>query len=124
MSVELQADLAEVSTARRFVRANLPDVPDAVSADAQLITSEMVTNAIEHGVGGPVIVVVSRREHFVALTVESVGPAPGVGAVDEWKLAAADEITGRGLAIVRAIADDVEVIRSPGRLVITATLAV
>jgi len=122
MSVELAPVLAEVSTARRFVRASLTGVSDAVASDAQLIASELVTNAIEHGVGGPVTMAVHLGDDVVSLTVESIGPAPNVGAVEEWRLAGVDEITGRGLGIVRAVADDVSVSRSPGRLVITASL--
>jgi len=122
--VELDPVLAEVSTARRFVRSNLTGVPDAVASDAQLVASELVTNAIEHGAGGPVTMSVHFGDDAVAVTVESVGPAPGVGAVDDWRSADADEITGRGLGIVRAVADEVSVTRSPGRLVITASILV
>lgn len=124
MKCELEADLAEVGTARRFIRANLADVPDELNADAQLVASELVTNAVEHGTGGPVVVALRRESESLALTVESVGPAPEVGAVDEWEVAPVEEITGRGLGIVRSIADRVDVSRRDGRLVITACLAV
>lgn len=122
--VELDPVLAEVPTARRFVRTSLTGLPDGVASDAQLIASELVTNAIEHGDGGPVTVAVHRSADAVAVTVESVGPAPGVGEVDDWRMADADEITGRGLGIVRAVAHGVSVERSPGRLVITASLTI
>ena len=99
-------------------------MPEDVVVDAQLIASELVTNAIEHGVGGPVTVVVQRGVDAVAVAIESVGPAPDVGAVDDWRVADAEEISGRGLGIVRALADEVAVTRSPGRLVITASLTI
>ncbi len=124
MRLELDADLAQVSTARRFLRANLTGVSEGIASDAQLIASELVTNAIEHGTGGSVTMAVQRGDDAVAVTVESVGPAPNVGAVSEWRLADVDEITGRGLGIVRAVADDVSVTRSPGRLVIRASLTI
>ena len=124
MRCELDADLAQVGTARRFVRTNLADVPDALNADVQLIASELVTNAVEHGRGDRVAFALRCDEGAVALTVESIGPAPNVGEVDDWEVAPAEHVTGRGLGIVRSIADRVEVTRSGGRLVITASLAI
>ena len=123
MRCELDADLAEVGVARRLVRRNLADVPDALNADAQLIVSELITNAVEHGSGDRVVFALRRDHDAVALTVESIGPAPNVRGVSDWKVAPADHITGRGLGIVRSIADRVEVSRPNGRLVITASLA-
>ncbi len=123
MRCELEADLAEVGTARRFVRTNLVDVPGSLNADVQLIASELVTNAVEHGKGDRVAFALWCDQGAVALTVESIGPAPNVGEVDEWEVAPAEQITGRGLGIVRSIADRVEVSRRNGRLVITARMA-
>lgn len=123
MRCELSADLAEVGAARRFVRMNLADVPDELNADVQLIASELVTNAVEHGTGDRVAFALWRDQGSVALTVESIGPSPNVGDVDDWEVAPAEQITGRGLGIVRSLADRVEVNRQNGRLVITASLA-
>lgn len=123
ISMELEPDLEHVSTARRFVRSHLSDVDDVVAADVQLITSELVTNAIEHGAGGPVTLALEADDEIVVVSVESGGPSPNVGPVDDWQVAAADEIDGRGLGIVRAIASEVAVSRSAGRLTITAQIA-
>ncbi len=122
--LELEANLAEVSSARRFIRTNLADVSESVSADAQLIVSELVTNAVEHGFGGPVVVELHRDADDVSLTVESVGLARTVGDVAEWHVAPAEHITGRGLGIVREVAKRVDVHRANGRLVITAHLTI
>ena len=123
MRCELKADLAEVGAARRFVRKNLAHVSDALNADAQLIASELVTNAVEHGRGNRVAFALECGDDAVALTVESIGPAPNVGEVEDWEVAPVEHVTGRGLGIVRSIADRVEVSRFDGRLVITASLA-
>ena len=124
MRCELEADLAEVGVARRFVRKVLVGKPAALAADAQLVASELVTNAVEHGTGGPVVVELQCADSAVELTVVSNGPAPDVGAVADWRVAPVEEVTGRGLGIVRAIADRVEVRRRNGSLAITARLAV
>ena len=42
-----------------------------------------------------------------------------VAPVCDWTVADADEITGRGLGIVRTLADDVSVSRGGGMLTIT-----
>ena len=121
-SVALSADLAEVATARRFVRSHLADVDEQVAADAQLVTSELVTNAIEHGTGDQVTVCVHVGGADVEVTVESIGPSPDVGPADQWRLADAESIDGRGLGIVRAVASDIAVTRSDDRLTISARL--
>lgn len=122
--IELDSTLTEVATARRFVRSQLVGVPEGVGADAQLIASELVTNAIEHGVASTVHLAVRIDDDAVDVTVESIGPSSGVGTVDAWTLGAADEIGGRGLGIVKALADDVSVTRSPARIAITARLTI
>lgn len=124
LRAEFDRELREVATAREWLRTHLPDLPPDVSRDAQLVLSELVTNAIEHGTGDPVVVSADRRPDAVVLTVESVGPAPSVGAVDSWRVAEAHEVTGRGLGIVRAVADSVDVMKTADRLVVTARLDV
>jgi anti-sigma regulatory factor (Ser/Thr protein kinase) len=122
MRCELDADLAEVGVARSLVRRNLADVPAALNADAQLIVSELVTNAVEHGNGDHVVLALRCDDDAVALTVESIGPSPNVREAMHWKVAPAGQSTGRGLGIVRSLADRIEVSRPNGRLVITASL--
>jgi len=53
------------------------------------------------------------------LSVTSHSLDDNVAPVAEWTVAHADEITGRGLGIVRTLADDVSVSRGGGRLTIT-----
>ncbi len=123
MRVRLSADVSEVAVARHFVRSSLDGVSPTLSADAQLIVSELVTNAVEHGQGGSVVVELHLNGTHVAVVVESTGPSPNVGDVSEWHVAPVDQISGRGLGIIRSVADHVEIIRQDGRLVISASLA-
>lgn len=118
--LEVAADLTEVATVRRFVRTTLNDlVPVAVASDLQLLASELVTNAIEHGTAPSVLVRVTADHDRAGLAVHSSGPSPGVGPIDSWAVADVEEITGRGLGIVRAIADDIEMRQSGDALVVT-----
>jgi anti-sigma regulatory factor (Ser/Thr protein kinase) len=55
--MELAVDMQNVSVARRFVSDTLDGlVPSSVVADLLLATSELVTNAFEHGRESPVVV--------------------------------------------------------------------
>ena len=113
-------DLAEVAVARRFVADELRDHVEAdLIADVELITSELVTNAVEHGASHDVTIILRHDDKAVSVTVASVGASPGVGQARTWDLASADEITGRGLAIVRLVGDRVEVQQSADRLLLT-----
>lgn len=118
--LDVPAVAAEVGNARRFVRAELAGVSPDVLSDVALATSELVTNAVEHGCGPVVSVGLQWTSSSIALFVESVGPAPQVGSVDTWAMSEVDQITGRGLGIVRSIADRVHIDRSDTGILITA----
>jgi anti-sigma regulatory factor (Ser/Thr protein kinase) len=104
------ATMANVSAARSFVRRTLgPDVPDEVAADLQLATSELVTNAYEHGAEAAVVVTVEVGDGCASVSVRShQRPGANVAEVSEWSIADPEQLAGRGLGIVRAIADDLE----------------
>lgn len=119
-SVVLVADMSQVAVARSFVRDALHGVAAAVGADVQLIVSELVTNAFEYGDGSPVTLVLQTDERGVRVTVDSAGRPDDVDHVDRWTVAQPDSIGGRGLGIVRTVADSVDVSRDPARLSIMA----
>lgn len=102
--------MSNVGTARSFVRSQLVDVvPAAVAADLQLAVSELVTNAFEHGAWAPVVVEVGSigSRAFVAVTNQQANGAV-VASVDRWEIAGPERLAGRGLGIVRALADHIE----------------
>lgn len=120
-TIVLEAEASQVAPARRFVRRMLAGSTDpATLSDLQLIVSELFTNAVEHGVDGTVRVVVHDTPGFVGVTVQSRGPAPAVGESSEWHVAAPTAISGRGLGIVRELADEVVVERIGDDLLVTA----
>src|SRR5215216_5135582 len=62
--------MANVAAARSFVLRTLADdVPDEVAADLQLATSELVTNAYEHGATAPVVVAVYVENGCASVSV-------------------------------------------------------
>ena len=78
--------------------------------DFQLVVSELVSNVIEHGDGTNLVVYVDDADpDFWEIEVVG-GLATDHNRVlhpQEWTIAAADEPSGRGLAIVRHLMDSV-----------------
>jgi anti-sigma regulatory factor (Ser/Thr protein kinase) len=119
--IELEPAFENVAAARRFVADRL----DGVVADADIVddlrlaASELVTNAVEHGDPRRVVVELGVETGVVSLSVTSHSPHDNVAPVSDWTVADASDIAGRGLGIVRTLADDVLVSRGGGRLTIT-----
>ncbi len=98
--VTLPPDARSVGVARRFVRDQCDDahLGGDCCADAQLLTSELVTNAVLHG----------RSELCVEVTVED--QRVHVAVVDENSRLPVlvtedlDALDGRGLVLVRSVA--------------------
>lgn len=123
-TIELEADTSQVAFARRFVRGVLADGVGAdVLGDLQLIVSELFSNAVEHGDNTTVRVGVTQSDDFAAVSVRSDGSSHGVRPPDDWRVPDPEAITGRGLGIVREIADDVTVERDGDIVTITARCA-
>jgi anti-sigma regulatory factor (Ser/Thr protein kinase) len=121
-TVVLEAATNQVAAARRFVRQAVTGlVPDDVAADLQLIVSELFTNAVQYGASRHVSVTVDVRPDEAGVTVDSGSAAPDVGPVDTWRVADETEISGRGLGIVRRLADVVRVERDAHRFTVAAT---
>ena len=96
LDVLLTAQTHEVPRARRLVAAAVENagVPAGVRDDAELLTSELVTNAIVHATP-PVTLRVAISPDAVSVTVHDAGPA---GEPDRRRH------HGRGLAIVSTLA--------------------
>lgn len=118
--------------ARHEVTRHCSDrVPVQVLHDVQLVVSELVTNSIEHGGtadGLTVEVVVRPRE--VGIVVTGAGDHLDLPHRRDWTLPNASATTGRGLALVRQVADGVlvdgdrSVAGRPGWLAVTASVAI
>jgi anti-sigma regulatory factor (Ser/Thr protein kinase) len=94
---------ALVAVARRLVRSALDDCPRR--DDIELVTSELVTNAIRHTPSGADGSVVTLRVRAAAGRVRVEVTDQGDPSWDEPESGGDDDECGRGLAIVHLIAD-------------------
>jgi anti-sigma regulatory factor (Ser/Thr protein kinase) len=87
------------SAARRYVRAMIP-MTGAVADDIELITSELVTNAVQHGGPDRIGLKVAGDENVVRVEVTDSGSGkpPRLGV-------AADGESGRGLVHVGVLSE-------------------
>jgi anti-sigma regulatory factor (Ser/Thr protein kinase) len=111
---EVPARSHEVAGARHAVVDHLMarGVSSIVVDDIELVTSELVTNAIVHpDQTGPDVVVHVRVDvsDEVVLSVANVGPADAIPPVEDWHAASPAALSGRGLGIVRRLCDHVAV---------------
>lgn len=112
MTFQVPGSPEQVAVARRtlgrFLEARA--VPTPMVHDVQLIASELVTNAMQHGAPGSVgIEVLVRADVDVTLAVANVGPVGALPPVAAWHAPNGLSVGGRGLGIVRSLAADVEV---------------
>jgi anti-sigma regulatory factor (Ser/Thr protein kinase) len=75
MTLEIPADAAYAVTARLFVVAAARDlgVPDEIAEDLRLAASELVANAVEAGLPGPIRLALHGDAGAVRLDVSGVG---------------------------------------------------
>jgi anti-sigma regulatory factor (Ser/Thr protein kinase) len=108
-------ETSSVRAARRFVRdrvsriLGVDGVRSELLGDVELAVSELVTNAVEYGRSEPVRVRVTARASSVVVSVASARAADAIGDPSTWSGPLPAVRTGRGLAIVRAITDEVAV---------------
>lgn len=129
--LSLATDTINVPIARRFARdvAGASGIAGSVLADLELVTSELVTNAIEHALGDRVEIRVrveaprhATARTSVEISVTSIGNAGGVPPAELWRVAGPDSVAGRGLGIVRALADRIEVHHHDDRVTVVVCL--
>jgi anti-sigma regulatory factor (Ser/Thr protein kinase) len=105
MRTELAAELTSARQARSAVRQALAAWGmDRLSGDAELLASELVANAAEHGDGNPISLALRRHAEpggQRGITCEVTDTSP---ALPQRTEPAPDAERGRGLAIVEALA--------------------
>jgi anti-sigma regulatory factor (Ser/Thr protein kinase) len=98
--MEFPADRTAPSRARRFVTDTLRewDVPRAKIADAVLLVSELVTNALLHARSAPAVEVTRDGDHIRCVVLDDSPMVP------RRRHYASDAVTGRGIALVETLA--------------------
>jgi anti-sigma regulatory factor (Ser/Thr protein kinase) len=89
-----------VTEARRFALSSLAGVPTQVAEEVGLMVSELTTNSVRHA-HSSFVIHVDCDERRVYVSVTDAGPGEPV-----VQHPAPSDPTGRGLQIVRAVADD------------------
>lgn len=98
--VELPFEPDAVPQARSLVRSHGASLPPLLVADAELLTSEVVSNAVMHGAPPLVITVTAGDGHLTVQVSDGNDLVPSLSTVDSDP----DSLSGRGLRIVHLIA--------------------
>ena len=114
---------ASAGAARRFVTEllQLHGAPPSVISDYSLVVSELVTNVIEHSDGSQLEIGLDVADpDWWQLEVAGGPPVAHkqLRAPETWSVAGAQEVSGRGLGIVRQLMDDVAIRTDDGQIIV------
>ena len=111
-------DVVSVASARNWLHRFLDqhEVPTSVSADATLVLSELVTNALRHGLG-EIMTLGSLHGEEIRMSVTDAGDE-----LPDILPASPGRIGGLGLHVVGSVADNWGVASFPGGKTVWATL--
>lgn len=96
---------------------------DTLVADAQLVLSELISNAVDASPGEPYRVAASIQDDHVSLEVTN-SSAADLPSRQEWGPDDVLALRGRGLAIVHTLSDTVEVMTTGAEVTIVARLLI
>ena len=106
-------ETSSIGDARRFVRdaiaGSMNGRGEDLPGDLELAVSELVTNAVEYGLDEPVTVTVTVMPDAIVVSVRSARTSSAIADPSTWAGPLPAMRTGRGLAIVRSVSDDVTV---------------
>lgn len=121
----LRADPTSVRLARRSVTefATEHRLSSELIEAAQLCVSELVTNAVTAASDGRVILTVCLDATHLTILVTNVSASADLPDADSLRLPAASASSGRGLAIVRQLADQLRIERDGTSVTVSAGFA-
>jgi anti-sigma regulatory factor (Ser/Thr protein kinase) len=103
------ASLSSVTSARRFVAEALVHVPKPLRESVELMVSELASNCVMHADAGFEVCIV-RTAGVVRVEVTDTG-----SGVPVLKHPDVNDLRGRGLVIVKELADEWGVVRRTGQ---------
>jgi anti-sigma regulatory factor (Ser/Thr protein kinase) len=107
-ALSLSRDPAEVARARKYVGRACSTLPEDVRTIAQLLTSEVVTNAVEHG-AGDIRLRLSDEKDVIRVEVTD-----GSRASPRRRPLSHESVRGRGLLILEALSSAWGVVPADG----------
>jgi len=115
-----RADNDTIRAARRFVReaARTTALDPVRLSDIELAASELVTNAIEHGSGEAYRVRVVIEDDRFVVEVSSKHCGEPISPPSMWGVGRSDELTGRGLGLVKAVSTETWIEQSHDELLV------
>jgi anti-sigma regulatory factor (Ser/Thr protein kinase) len=117
----LARETRSASVARSWLRGFLDEagMPEPVQADAALVISELVTNALRHGLGEIVArATIGGDGHVDVAVTDSGAEQPVLQAVDP------ERVGGVGLHVVAQVSDEWGVAQFPGGKTVWARIAI
>lgn len=107
----LLSDSADITVARdsleAWLEAKAPQLADIRKYEVVLAANELLVNAFEHGGDGGCLLDMRRVDDQLAITVANNARDADVPPTQWWAMPEADARSGRGLAIVKSVADEV-----------------
>lgn len=93
------------------------------SQDVELVVTELLSNARDHGERGAISVSITRREHTATVVVSNSTRAEPPSIPTEAPPVDPDQVRGRGLAIASAVTEHLAVEQQGDTLIITGRVA-
>jgi anti-sigma regulatory factor (Ser/Thr protein kinase) len=120
-SVSVPSDARSPAAVRRWIQNRLGEehADPATTADLVLVASELCANAVQHVKATEITVSLHRDAEWWTLSLRSVTTDSSPPDTSSWMVASPDATSGRGLGIVRALTDHVDVATGDGAIVIS-----
>jgi anti-sigma regulatory factor (Ser/Thr protein kinase) len=115
-SITLDGEPRDVQLARAHARSVLGSIPPAAAEDVLVVVNELVSNAVQHGVG-PVTVAITLEPSEVVVAVTDHGPG-----TPSFRQPTLEDEGGRGLRIVQRLTATWDVERAGDAKTITTVV--